>query len=151
MRCNCGIDPIYLADQHVIVEARELGMVAGSLKYNDMKVVGAIPMKLSLGKGHLNFFKDKLAYLHKRWLIVKKECERRGFNIQKPFYDLSEFPQQYVNDWTPNQNDTMILRGRITEKLNMKPDWYRYEGSYITAEKMPEFCRKMQESPLYYV
>ena len=151
MRCNCGVDPKYLADQHVIVEARELGMVAGSLKYNNMRVVGVIPKKLSLGKGHLNFFKDKLAYLHRRWLLVKAECEARGFNIQKPFYDLSLFPVEYVNDWTPAMSDSMILRERIIEKLNMRPGWYRYHGEYITVDKLPEFCQILRDSPLFLV
>jgi deoxyribonuclease (pyrimidine dimer) len=151
MRCNCGIHPSLLADQHLIVEARELGMVAGSLKYNGYVVVGAIPKTLKLGKGHLNFFKDKLAYLHVRWQEVVAECTRRGFNIQKPFYDLTTFPQQFVNNWTPTLDDSMVLRGRISEKLHMKPDWYRYNGEYIGAQNVDAFCKKMFDSPVFYV
>lgn len=150
MRCNCGIHPSLLADQHLIVEARELGMVAGSLKYNGYRVVGAIPSKLTLGKGHLNFFKDKLRYLEIRWREVVKECSARGFNIQKPFYNLDEFPAEFVGNWTPTLQDSMILRHRIAEKLHMKPAWYRYNGVYIDKD-IDNFCQKMFDSPVFYV
>lgn len=151
MRCNCGIDPVLLADQHLLAEARELSMVAGSLIYNDMKVVSEIPATLRLGKGHLNFFKDKLNYLYQRWLLVRKECENRGFNIQKGFYDLKLFPAVFCNDWIPSMADSMLLRDRVIWKLKLKPTLYRYRGEYISNQNMDSFCDKILQSPLYFV
>ena len=151
MRCNCGINPSLLADQHLIAETRELGMVAGSLIYNNMRVVGEIPIKLRLGKGHLNFFKDKLSYLYQRWLLVRAECIDRGFNIQKPFYNLKEFPEKYCNLWIPSLDDSILLRDRVIWKLKLKPDLYRYRGEYIRCQNMDSFCDKIMQSPLFSV
>ena len=29
------------------------------------------------------------------------------------------------NDWTPTMEDYKIIRERIQQKINMKPEWYR--------------------------
>lgn len=151
MRCNCGVNPTFLADQHLIVEARELGMVAGSLKANNYKVIAGIPATFNLGKGHINFFKDKLLYLHNRWKFVVDECANRGFHIQKPFYDLNTFPAEFVNTWVPAQRDTDIIRARIVFKLNLRIGWYRYRGEYISPSQHGMFCEQLKNSPLYFV
>jgi hypothetical protein len=43
MRCNTGCNPKFLADQHLMAEARELKMVIGNLRTNDFKIKGKIP------------------------------------------------------------------------------------------------------------
>jgi deoxyribonuclease (pyrimidine dimer) len=151
MRCNCGIDPALLADQHLLAEARELSMVAGSLLYNDMKVVGEIPATLRLGKGHINFFKNKLQYLYDRWGFVCIECDKRGFIIKKGFHDLARFPIQYKNNWSPSMADSILLRDRVIWKLKLKPTLYRHCGEYIGSQNMDTFCNKIMQSPLYFV
>ena len=38
------------------------------------------------------------------------------------------------NDWTPTIEDYKVIRERIQQKIDMKPDWYRkteYASKYI--------------------
>lgn len=152
MRCNCGVDPKYLADQHLLAEAREIPMVVGSLRANGFKIKSPIPNTMNLGVGYLNFFKDKLLYLLRRRLEVVKECYARGFDIQQRM-DLCDVPAQFKTDWMPQQRDSFILRQRIVERLGQgdRRNWYRYKGVVITTDKMSEFQTKLILSPLYFV
>ena len=53
--------------------------------------------------------------------------KRRGFNPDKN----RKFPKDIFidnnlyNDWIPTMEDYKIIRQRISEKIALKPDWYR--------------------------
>lgn len=152
MRCNCGIDPKYLADQHLLAEAREIPMVTGSLRANGYAIKSPIPNVMNLGTGYINFFKDKQLYLLRRRFEVIKECYNRGFDIQQQM-DICDVPIQFKKDWTPSQRDTTILRQRVITRLGQgnRQNWYRYYGKTITTDKMSEFQTNLLFSPLYFV
>lgn len=147
MRCNTGINPVHLADQHLIAEYRELPMVIGSLRYNDWRIKTPIPNKLSLGKGHLNFWKDKLLYLRHRHNYIKKEMIVRGFKCDALTIDLSYIDSIFCHDWKPEYEDSKILRNRIIEKFEMKPLWYRYYRNPISDPE--EFKTNILDGELF--
>jgi deoxyribonuclease (pyrimidine dimer) len=125
------ISPSELTDQHLIAEYREIFMVAGSLKRTLISKNGylqsKVPKEYTLNSGHVYFFYNKGKYLNKRYNLIIKEMKLRGFNPDKE----RKFPKDIFinnnlyNDWSPNQNDIKIIRQRISEKIALKPNWYR--------------------------
>lgn len=149
-RINSGIDPQYLTDSHLIAESVEITMVPGSLKYNNFQIKGKVPEHYTLGKGHVNFFKDKLAYLYLRLGRVNAEMVRRGFQPGTDF-KLLEYPFDLIWGWIPTQPATYEVRLRIVDRIKNpksgKP--HRYMGKPI--DDVDAFCIKLLNSPLYFL
>lgn len=132
------VPPSELTDQHLIAEYREIFMVAGSLRrtlisnngYNESKV----PKKYTLNKGHVYFFYNKGKYLHKRYLDLISEMKSRGFAPMEArmFPDKIFINNDLYNDWVPDNDDFLLIRKRINQKIQMKPNWYR-KTNYITS------------------
>ena len=50
----------------------------------------------------------------------------RGFNPDPGRrFPKEVFPKELYNDWMPSLDEQKIVRQRIQEKINMKPNWYR--------------------------
>jgi deoxyribonuclease (pyrimidine dimer) len=119
------INPGKLADQHIIAEYNEILMLLGYVRrYPEPK---NIPEKYTLGKGHIKFFKNKLQYLKNRHELLKIEMKKRGFATNITI-NLSEFNVKLINDWKPNNKDKKIIKKRLIEKFNLKPNYYKYYG-----------------------
>lgn len=125
MRINI-IAPRYLTDQHLIAEYNEMLMATKSLERNQ-NVNSIIPDKFCLGTGHINFFKNKITYLKIRHEQLKTEMRKRGFAARHSIHS-EIFPDKFMNDWKPNQEDKKVIVKRIYSRILMKPDWYRYHG-----------------------
>ena len=154
-RVNVGIDPKVLSDQHLIAESVELTMITGSLRVNDYKIKSKIPTEFTLGKGHMNFFKDKLIYLHNRLEAVNSEMQDRGFS-PGTHINLKEFPKNLLNNWKPTSTATLIVRERVIERL-IKPksgkkgeEYHRY-CSKVIGRRLHRFCTNVLNSELHYV
>lgn len=132
MRCNVGVPPEKLTDQHLIAEYRELPIAYGQLKYNNFQIKSKIPKTFTLGQGHITFFKDKFVYLQKRFYKLKEEMVNRGFVPMMEFPDISILDKGLLNDWEPTEEDNRIIRKRILEKIQLKPEWYKYNSVKIT-------------------
>lgn len=154
-RVNVGVAPKYLSDQHLVAESVEITMITGGLRSHKYKIKGEVPKQFPMGKGHINFFKNKLIYLKSRLDEVNGEMKRRGF---KPgtHIDLAEFPKEFHGNWKPSLKDTAILRSRVVERLR-KPksgkvgkDYHRYE-SKVLGENLDIFCSELLKSEIYYV
>lgn len=118
------IDPKKLADQHLIAEYNETLMLLGYVRKHAPK---NIPESYRLGKGHIKFFANKLKYLEKRHNVIKIEMLSRGFKPNKTI-NLKEFHKSLHNDWTPSKKDIQVIKSRLKQKLEKKPEWYRYYG-----------------------
>jgi len=134
-RVNVGISPLYISDQHLIAESVEITMITGSLKKNNYEIKSSIPSVYSLGKGHINFFKNKIIYLKNRLEEVNKELNERGVKTSTKII-LEEYPKAFLNDWNPSINDSLIVRERIKERL-LKPlkaskTFHKYRKEIIT-------------------
>ena len=126
------INPNELSDQHLIAEYREIFMVGSALQrslksINWNETRSKLPTKFTLNKGHVKFFYNKGEYLNKRYLKIVNEMKKRGMkpDPQRKF-KKEQWPNEFYNDWEPEENDLKIIRDRISDKLSQKPNWYRW-------------------------
>ena len=125
------VNPSELTDQHLIAEYREIFMVGGSLKRTLLSKTGyqesRVSKRYTLNRGHVYFFYNKGKYLHNRYHELIDEMKRRGFQPDKSrVFPTKVFKDNGLyNDWTPTIEDYKIIRERIQQKINMKPNWYR--------------------------
>ena len=126
------VDPSELSDQHLVAEYREIFMVGSSLQRslkskNWEKTLANIPKKYTLNKGHVTFFYNKGKYLYKRYKLLIEEMKNRGMNPDSERkFKTEQWPDELFNDWEPEPDDYKVIRARIKEKIEMKPDWYRF-------------------------
>jgi len=152
-RVNVGVAPAYLSDQHLIAESVEITMITGGLRLHKYQIKGIVPNKFPMGKGHINFFKDKLKYLKNRLDAVNAEMRLRGF---KPgtHIDLSEFPSELVNDWKPTMEDSKHIRERIADRLanplKAKKNFHRFHGKLLN-ENLQQFQERLLTSDLFFL
>jgi deoxyribonuclease (pyrimidine dimer) len=120
-----------LHDQHLIAEYREITMVPAALNRTLKSKQGLIREKISkrftLNSGHVYFFYDKGLYLDKRYNEIVTEMKSRGFNPDSNrIFPIQIFKDNDLyNDWTPTIEGQKLIRQRIQERINSKPDWYR--------------------------
>ena len=125
------VEPSELTDQHLIAEYREIFMVGGSLKRTLVSKSGyqesRVSKRYTLNRGHVYFFYNKAKYLHSRYHELIDEMKRRGFQPDKSrVFPTKVFKDNGLyNDWTPTIEDYKIIRERIQQKIDMKPNWYR--------------------------
>ncbi len=132
------IDPSFLSDQHLIAEYNEILMLASYIERYPLREceVESIPGEYCLGKGHMRFFKDKGPYLIERHETLKKEMRKRGFTPRKTL-SLKKAVNCAGRPYAPAEKDKEIIKKRLLEKIELKPDYYRYMGE----KKTPDFFR----------
>ena len=115
----------YLTDQHLNAEKTEILMLCKYIiKYPYLD--GSEPSKYKLDKGHMKFFKDKVIYLKNRYDTILEELSKRGYNLDYHFPTLKNFLNENLNDWQPCIQDYCIIIPRIMQKIELKPNWYKY-------------------------
>ena len=143
MRCNCGINPKFLTDQHLNAEYRELLIPFAQIRNRlSKKLLEDIPEEMPLGKGHIRFWRDKLGYLRKRHELVIKEKARRGFKSNLRF-DIA-IPTYLDGDWQCTEKAFGLLKGRIKERIMEKPEFYRYERKVIDVKNYIEMFENQE-------
>jgi len=129
------IDPKCLADQHLIAEYNEILMFMGYIKKYSNINLEKIPKEYLLGKGHVLFFKNKLKYLKRRHEKIRKEMKKRNF-LARIKLNISSFRKDLKNDWKEKEKDKDIIKKRLIEKINLKPEYYRYYGKKINKRDL---------------
>lgn len=133
------IHPHRLSDQHLIAEYNEMLMLIAYIRrYPELH---NIPSSFTLNKGHMSFFRDKVGYIAKRHESLKQEMRKRGFATHKTI-DLMSVPQANRGDWRPSSQDEAIIKQRITEKILLKPHYYRYYREYKPKEFFLQLLEK---------
>ena len=133
------VPPEELSDQHLVAEYREIFMIGSSLQRslrspNWEKTKKSIPKQFTLNKGHVKFFYDKGKYLSERYDELIKEMKRRQMSPDPlRIFKKEQWPDELFNSWKPNDYDLKVIRKRITTKINLKPDWYKWNGKKITT------------------
>lgn len=117
------LNPTNLTDQHLIAEYNEILKLVGHIKKHPK--INNPPKKYCLGKGHINFFKDKLKYLKLRHKKIIKEMKNRKFEPKKEI-KIQNFPKEYKNNYKPKLKDKLIIKKRLIQKIKQKPNYYRY-------------------------
>jgi deoxyribonuclease (pyrimidine dimer) len=119
------VRPEKLSDQHLIAEYNEILMLIGHIK--KFPKINNPPKNYTLGKGHINFFKNKIKYLKDRHELIKKEMKIRRFETNKTI-SLSQFKKEQKENWKPKKEDFKIIKKRIINKIRLKPNYYKYYG-----------------------
>ena len=80
-----------------------------------------------MNQGHVYFFYNKGKYLDKRYSQIVEEMQNRGFSpdLKRKFPKNIFIENDLYKDWMPNPEDLKIIRERIKNKINQKPNWYR--------------------------
>jgi hypothetical protein len=115
-RINVAISPKELTNKHLIAEHREIKRIPNAIskgKYN----MNNMPDKFCLGPGHVKFFYNKLLYLKNRYEELYNECIERNFNITYYGSAWDDVPIDLMNDYVPTDNDELIIRKRLKEKI----------------------------------
>jgi len=129
------VDPSELADQHLFAEWREIKMVPAALKRSLKtkplaQVLRSIPKDFTLNRGHVLFFYDKLKYLSNRYDLLSEELRNRGYRKELEWNTFSEYCENlapcFFRDYNPTDDALIVIRTRIQEKIDLKPDWYKY-------------------------
>lgn len=122
-----------LMDQHLLAEHREITRLPKNLQQSlNRKSKAFSEAEISpdyvLGKGHVKFFMNKFKWLEKRFMELTEECDKRGFNVS--FRDASIFKvaPRWYNDWTITEESVTLNKQRIKERIDAKPEFYRYYG-----------------------
>lgn len=141
------VPPEELTDQHLFAEFREIKMVpkalARSIRARGIDWVRKhVPPAFTLNTGHVRFFYDKGQYLFERFQALRAELERRRVNFNRasgldPDDIFGKHPELFGH-YTPTTEALQIIRARITEKIALKPSWYRYMGEPIAVNGYPE-------------
>ena len=133
------INPVKLADQHLIAEYDDILMLLGYVK--KYPKLGEIPSEYTLGKGHILFFKNKLKYLKKRHDRIKIEMGKRDFKASKSI-NLNKFNQKLIQDWKPSKGDIEIIKKRLVDRIKSKPKFYRYYTKHRTKKFLIELIKE---------
>lgn len=130
-RINSNLDPKLLKRMHLIAELREITMVPAALRRSlrtktPGDILASIPKKFTLNAGHVKFFYDKQAFLHRRFDRLAEEMERRGYSPDRQraqaFYG---FDAMWLNDWDSTATDDNIVIERINFRISQKPHLYK--------------------------
>lgn len=121
-RINC-IPPSELTDAHLGSEYRELprvfGLALAAHERGELPDDPRNPAEYTLGKGHVRFFYNKLAWCAARYYALVQECRRRGRKVS--FEELGPaaqlIPQQWWGDWRPTAAAQELNRSRIQQRL----------------------------------
>jgi hypothetical protein len=114
------VPPEELHYKHLLAEYRELPRVFGLVQMAHTNRGGlpqGRPKVFTLGKGHVIFFYDKLAWLEERFDLIVAECLTRGFNIQHRSLPRIHVSPTYWNYWHPRPEDVALSAARIKERM----------------------------------
>lgn len=113
------IPPAQLCDQHLLAEHRELTRIPNAVARGRFNLQG-LPTDYTLGTGHVRFFYDKLAFLHRRYLALHAECLQRGFNVTNIWPQDLPPDTTLWNDYHPTAAALAANRQRIAQRMPAK-------------------------------
>lgn len=144
MRCNCGINPKNLTDEHLFAESRELKMLPSLFKRVGNKNINKVPTKFTLGPGHMLFFLYKSIYTLNRYHQVLSECHNRNISVDDESYRWDIYQNSTsVSNYQETGKEKQILVNRISEKIKNSPkEYFHYYHKRISKEEAIELLTK---------
>lgn len=133
-RISASIQPHEFCDKHISGEIYEITRVPTAIKSGRAKIAN-IPDTFRLGTGHVRFFYNKIAYLHRRYIALIHEAQKRGF---KHVIDPSIFeniPPELYNDWSPSIHDRKEIIPRLNLRLSKMKN-LKYYSKSVQVEDM---------------
>lgn len=135
-RINSAIPVQNLTDEHLLAEHREIKRLPHSLRKSiESGSICRIPKEFCLGAGHVLFFLDKSKFTLDRYLKIREECIRRGFNVEDFSGNWKCIPAEYFRSYSPTVVEKNLLIDRISDRLrnSTKKSWH-YFGKKINSE-----------------
>lgn len=132
-----------LSDQHLFAEWREIKMIVPAAKRSlssvpAVQVYKKISPNYTLNTGHVTFFYNKLVFLSERYSQLTDELLQRNFDITPFDFENRDFEfvwnSLYQVVWQPTKQDIQVNIDRITERLEERPNWYRYYGDVYAPD-----------------
>lgn len=119
-RINC-VPPSELSRQHLLAEWRELPRVftLAQKAYAAGRFPKA-PSRYTLGAGHVLFFYQRLGYCFNRFMALRREMLRRGYEPQYVQPPVTSLPAAWWGEWEPDEVDLAVNRQRIQERNEVK-------------------------------
>lgn len=144
MRCNCGIDPKNLTDEHLFAESRELKMLPSLFKRVGSTSINKVPADFTLGRGHMLFFLYKSIYTLNRYHQVLSECHRRNISVDDESYRWDTYQNSTFNlDYQETGKEKQILINRISEKIKSSTkEYFHYNHKRISKKEAIELLTK---------
>lgn len=118
-RINAGIPVECLTDEHLLAEHREIKRLPDVIKrWENSKRRTPPPSKFTLGKGHVLFFLYKQKFILERYIMLRLECERRGFSVTNYRCNWQTVPKEYFEEeYEPDNEDMNIVVSRISLRI----------------------------------
>jgi deoxyribonuclease (pyrimidine dimer) len=89
-------------------------------------ILKSIPTKFTLNTGHVKFFYNKMAFLHRRFDRLALEMERRGY---RPNWARNKafngFDSIWYGDWESTPESDILVLERIRLRIAQKPHLYK--------------------------
>ena len=122
-----------LMDQHLMAEWREIKHLP-PLRLKCRVADDALPPTYRMSKGHVLFFMNKGAFLHRRHAHLWCELRDRGFSVENHSWDWQGafMGAAHWQDYEPTPEALIINRARIAERIAARPGWYRFRGGPVT-------------------
>ena len=139
-RINSAISVKSLTDEHLLAEHREIKRLCSL--FRGCRFLERLPVRFCLGKGHILFFLDKFLFTRKRYRKIHQECLTRGFMVENYEGNWDTIPKEYMNDYTPTEEEERLLKERISERIEGSPKktWHYYRKP-ITKQQAKELLR----------
>lgn len=133
-RINSAIPVEHLTDEHLLAEHREIKRIPACLdKTNFNTLYKRIPDKFCLGPGHVTFFFNKLMFTYDRYLAIRAECLKRGFDVADYRGSWFRVKNRMYFDYNwrgykPTAEEKKLLIDRISLRINesSKPCFHYY-------------------------
>ena len=132
-RINSAIKVKFLTDEHLLAEHREIKRLPSVYKkrIDNGKGFNDAPNDFTLGTGHVLFFANKGTFTLDRYIDIRDECIRRGFNVED--YRKNWLVYNVFNNYKPTDKEHKILVDRISERLlNTTKSYWHYYGARIS-------------------
>lgn len=129
---------VELSDQHLMAEYRELPRIVNAVICGRLSGARA-PKKYVLGVGHVKFFADKIDFLYTRYIKIWDELVYRGFTLNPDFAPenmgkkIKSSNCDISNNYKFSEDDILLSRNRIIEKISQKPEFYKWTRRQIPA------------------
>ena len=135
-RINSAIPVKCLTDEHLLAEHREIKRLPYCLRKAIVSgSINKIPVKFTLGKGHVLFFLDKMSFVLKRYNEIRNEIINRGFCVQDYSDNWKKIDVKYFNTHNCDSEEKKLLIDRISERIiNSKKKCWHYYGKAISKE-----------------
>ena len=128
------VRPSILSRQHLLAEWHEIGRIItlaeGGVDPRE------IPVRYTLGKGHMKFFANKLGFITMRMALIANELRSRGFKVD-PKINLNAVARAILvgfgTPWSPDDEDIAVNLSRLVER-EPNNDAYRQELARLAME-----------------